>query len=302
IAARIVRGRVVAETIGECFNQCRTTTVASSRERFGNGMAHGYDIVSVDLHAGDARRDGLLGESPGGRLALDRNRDSPTIIDDNKDCGQGPCTGDVDTFIERPFRSAPVPDVSDGTALLAFDLHRHRDAGAVKHLRCNRDTPGEILSRGGEIAAALVATPIKQDARHLYAAPDLRAELAVDGSKHVVRLHRRRYADVGGLMSEAGGVCTELPGALQIDGLGVEAPDEDHEAVHLQQLAGVRGERRRAGSEVALRIEELAVLDLELGNRLQLIPPGTPALGAKAFRVPRERRGLYIRDGVAPFW
>src|SRR6185437_15136007 len=170
----------------------------------------------------------------------------------------------------------------------------HRDARAVKHLGGNWHTPGEVLACCGEVAAALVATPVQEDARHLYAPPHLRTEFAVYGGEYIVRLHRGADADMCRLVTKAGCVGSELACALQIDGLRVEGPDQRHKAVHFQQFAGIAGERWGVGREVALCIEKLAVLDLELGDCLQK---------CKAPRCPLcERHELYISDPFAPFW
>ncbi len=159
---------------------------------------------------------------------------------------------------------------------MAADFHRHRDAGPVEHLRGDGYAPGEVLTGRGVIAAALVATPKGQDGRHFHAAPYLGAEFAIHRYEHIFRVHGGGDAHVRCLMPEAGCVGSELPGTLQVDRLRVEGAHQRHDAVHFEQLAGVAGEGWRAGRETARCIQKLAVLDLELGNRLQ---PNSPSRG-----------------------
>src|SRR3546814_10765393 len=61
-----------------------------------------------------------------------------------------------------------------------------------------------------------------------HAAHELRAVLAVAGCEHVLGPHRGADAEVGGLVSQAGGVGAELAGALQGDRLGVEGAHVQH--------------------------------------------------------------------------
>src|SRR3546814_17208223 len=69
--------------------------------------------------------------------------------------------------------------------------------------------------------------------------PTLFRSLAVAGGEHVLGLHRRADADVGGLVAQAGGVGAELAGALQLDRLAVEGAHEQHLLEQRQQRLGV---------------------------------------------------------------
>ena len=62
VARGIIRGRVVAEPIGQRLDQARPLAGAGGRDRLLGRGAHGDDIVAVHLLAGKARGDGLLGQ------------------------------------------------------------------------------------------------------------------------------------------------------------------------------------------------------------------------------------------------
>src|SRR5207248_9019188 len=60
IARRVVRRGVVAEAIGQRFQQSWAAAAARALHRAPDRVAHGDQIVAVDLLAGDAGGDRLL--------------------------------------------------------------------------------------------------------------------------------------------------------------------------------------------------------------------------------------------------
>src|SRR6266566_5679410 len=68
IAPRVIRGRMVAEPVGDRLDEARALPAASSRNRLLGGGTYGDDVVAVDLLPSKAGSDRLLGQRFGGRL------------------------------------------------------------------------------------------------------------------------------------------------------------------------------------------------------------------------------------------
>src|SRR6185437_3657670 len=222
IAAGIIRGRVIAESIRQGLDQRRAAACACFGQRFIHDVPDGNEIVAVDLYAWNPRGDGFLRQRPGRGLPFDRHRDGPSVVDDHENGWQSGSACEIDGLVERTFRGPAVTDVRDRAARLIAYLHRHGGARGVQQLRADRHRPGKILPRAAEAAACLVSAPIDQNLRHPHTAPELCAVLAVVGSEHVLRAHGGPDGDVSGLVTQARRIRAELAGALQIDGLGVE--------------------------------------------------------------------------------
>jgi len=138
----------------------------------------------------------------------------------------------------------------------------------MQGLRGDRYAPGEILPRRSKVVAAFVAAPVRQYLRHGHAAPKLRAEFAIDGRQHVLGPHRRADTHMRGLVAKTGGVGAELPRALQVHRLRVENPHQSHGPVHTQDFVRVFRELRQRRHGVAGRVQDLPVVNFELGNHL----------------------------------
>ena len=77
IAAGVIGSRVVAQAVGERFDQGRTEPLPRPRERPLRHRADGDDIITIDLLAGNAGGDGLLRQSSGGGLLFHAGPRSP---------------------------------------------------------------------------------------------------------------------------------------------------------------------------------------------------------------------------------
>src|SRR6516164_9612637 len=85
VSARIISSGVITEAIGQRLDEVRTAAVAGARERTGDGPVNGSDIVAVDLLAGKAGGNRLLGQRLGGALPAPRHRNRPTVVADHED-------------------------------------------------------------------------------------------------------------------------------------------------------------------------------------------------------------------------
>jgi hypothetical protein len=138
---------------------------------------------------------------------------------------------EIQRLVKITLRGAAVAYYADGATWLLAELEGQRRAGGMQALRGDRYAPREVVLRPGKIVAALVAAPVEQHFLHAHATPELRAVFPVHWREAILRPHRCAYADMGGLVAEAGGVSAELARALQVDGLGVEGPRQCHQPV-----------------------------------------------------------------------
>ena len=95
----------------------------------------------------------------GGRLRRDRNRDRPAVVDDHEHHRQCARARQIERLVECALGGAAVADVGERAARLASHLERHGRAGRMQRLGGDGHAPGEIVSRTGEIVAALIAAP-----------------------------------------------------------------------------------------------------------------------------------------------
>ena len=84
IAGGIICRGVVAQPIGDGFDKTRPLAAARGRDRLLGGIAHGDDVVAVDLLAGKARSYCLLRQGLACRLELEGHRDGPLIVVDRR--------------------------------------------------------------------------------------------------------------------------------------------------------------------------------------------------------------------------
>src|SRR4249919_3072306 len=96
IAARVVGGGVVGQSVGDELDAAAAVAVARALEREVHGRAHRDDVVAVDLQRFQAAGDALLRQSLGAGLRLARYRDRPAVVDDALDEGQRERTGGLD--------------------------------------------------------------------------------------------------------------------------------------------------------------------------------------------------------------
>ena len=101
IARGIIRGRVIAQAVGQRLDYARAAALARSLERLANHFAHDQHIVAIHLLSGDARGDRLLCQRLRGGLRLYRYRDRPAIVDDHAYQRQRLGAGQIQRLVER---------------------------------------------------------------------------------------------------------------------------------------------------------------------------------------------------------
>ena len=233
---------MVAEAIGQRFQQSRATAAARALHRAPDRVAHGDQIVAVDLLAGDAGGDRLLRERLRRALHAARNGDGVLVVDDDHDQRQIPGAGGVDRLVEVALGRGAIAAHGERDARLAPELHRVGDADGVRQLARDRYVEREVVRRLREDVAALVAAPVKERAVRRDAAQHKDAALPVARQHDVVRRQHRADAGVDRFLAQGGGVGADLPGALHCNSLGVERAHEHHGAVIGHQSTGIGGE------------------------------------------------------------
>ncbi len=203
IAARVIRGGVIAQTIGQRLDQGRARRrAAPPRSASPTTCADGEHIVAVDLHPGNAGRHRLLRQGLRRRLRRDGHRDRPAVVDDDEHHRQGARSRQIERLVESALGSAAVADVGERAARLLAHLEGHRRAGRMQGLSGDRARTRQNRCRGTAKSLPRSSPPqYSQDLRHGHAAPQLRAELAIHGRQHVFRRawrRRRRRARLRG--------------------------------------------------------------------------------------------------------
>src|SRR3954469_19497489 len=90
VARCVVRGRVVAQPISQRFQQRRSAAGARAFHRAADRVAHGDEVVAIELLAGDARGDRLLRERLRGALHAPGHGDGVLVVHHHHDHRQLP--------------------------------------------------------------------------------------------------------------------------------------------------------------------------------------------------------------------
>jgi hypothetical protein len=268
VPARIVGRGVVAQPIGNGFDQAWTKTLPCSRQRPFDDAPDGDDVIAVNLLTGNTGSDRLSRQRRRRRLLVPRDRNCPAIIVDHKDGWNFPDTGHVQRFGHITFRCGAITEHAHSGALLAAQTKGQSHANSVWRMRTHWHANRKVLTRPAEIIATLVAPPIKEQLLQRHAAPQLSPMLAKTGDEHIVRQHGSRGANRNCLLSKGRCVCTEASRALQGDRLGIEGAGEDKRAVKPQQFVGVGSKRRHTANNIALGVENTRCGTLRSLHRL----------------------------------
>ncbi len=84
IAAGIIGGGVIAQSVRQRLDQTRSGAAARGLERLADDLADREHIVAVDLHARNPRGDRLLRQRLRGCLRRHRHRNRPAVVDDDE--------------------------------------------------------------------------------------------------------------------------------------------------------------------------------------------------------------------------
>src|SRR6476659_6330353 len=114
IARRVVGGCMIAEPIGNRFDQPRAFAVAGRGHGLFSRSAHRHHVAAVDLLAGEACGDGFLREGFTGGLQSQRHRYRPLIIGGNEHNRQFVNAGKIHRFVNVTFRGGTIAEHAHG--------------------------------------------------------------------------------------------------------------------------------------------------------------------------------------------
>jgi hypothetical protein len=225
------------------FQQRGPAAVAGFLDCAADRVAHGDQVVAVELLAVDAGGDALLRDRLGLRLHMPRHGDRVVVIHGDDDHRQLPDAGGVERLVEVALGGGAVAAHGERDARLAAELHRIGDARGVRQLRADRHVEREVARRLGEDVAALVAAPVEERAVRRNAAQHQHAAFAVARQQDVVLAEHGADAGVYRFLAERRGVGADLACALHRNSLGVERAHENHGAIVGHQRTGIGGKR-----------------------------------------------------------
>ncbi len=263
IAASIVDRRVIAQAVGESLDDGAPAAGACPFDGAARRVSDGDDVVAVDLLAGKARRDGFLRQGLRPALRRARHRDRPLVVGDDEHGRQLHSAREIDRLVEVALRGGSIAKTADGNTLLIPQFHRQGHADRMERLAADGNADREIPRRSGTSAAPLVAAPVEQDLGGRYPAPELGRLVPIGWQEHVIAMHGAGDADADRFLADTGRIGAEPSRALQGDGLGIERPRPHHGAVEGQQHHRIAGEFGQRLGNATLRVEKLAIRDLE---------------------------------------
>ncbi len=262
---------MVAQAVGHELDHAGALAAARTLGGDAHRLQYRQQVIAIHLQAVSAAGNAFLGQGLGSGLGLARHRNGPAVVDHAQHQRQLERATGIERGIEIGLGRATIAAGADRDARFATQFEGQRSAGRVQALGGNWHRPGEIVARHLEIIAAFVAAPVQQHLARPHPAHELRAIFAVAGRKHVLGAHARTDADVGGLVTQAGSVGTELAGALQGNRLGVEGAHEQHLPEQLHQSGDVTtGLGQVFAHQATIGPQVLQVFDLETGGDTHL--------------------------------
>src|SRR5690554_3991041 len=257
IAAGIVRGSVVAQTVGDAFDQRRALAGPGTLDGGPHPVVYRQHIIAIHLLPGNTRRQRLVRQGRRGGLQTARYRNRPLVVVDHEYHRQLPHPGQVQTFEKIALAGGAIPAGGDGDPGLLTDTEGGGHTTGMAGLGGNGHTDGEILDGGGRRpgAAALVSTPVQQDVLHMHPTLQLGGGIAVVGNQHIGVGHRTTQSRTNGLLPERGRVGAYLAGALQGNTFLIEQPHQIHLAVQLEQQRGIIHPARQVALRLALVVQ-----------------------------------------------
>ncbi len=193
------------------------------RDRLGQHLVHGGDVVAVDEAAGHPVPDGLVGQGGGGGLLGQRDRYGEAVVLDEEDHRGLPDGREVQGLVEIALAGAAVAHQGEGDHVVAAQPGRVRQADRVRQLGGERGAQrgDPVLAR--VVAGVPVAAQQGQRLDGVESARHGREGVAVAREQPVLLLQDQRGRDLAGLLADRGGVHGEPPLLGEGGGLGVVA-------------------------------------------------------------------------------
>ena len=226
-------------------------------------LLHREHVHAVDGNAGDTERLAAAEKLGGRRSPLQRRAHGIAVVLDNVDDRQLPQAGHVEGLVDLALVGGAVAEVAEVEAAVAAVLVGEGEPGAERHRSADDAVSAvEFLLDGEHVHRAALALGIAADAPGQLGHHALRfhprrqhvAVVAVGGDHRILVGGTRVQAGDHGLLTdvevaEAG----DQSHAVKLAGLLLEATDQQHFTVELQQLLRVRlGFGLRLGFAAAL--------------------------------------------------
>ena len=255
VQARVVGGGVGTEPVRHGLDEGWSLSPPSPIDRLPGGRVDGKHVHSVDLDAGHAVADRLVGQIGGGGLAPGRHRDRPAVIGAQEHGRRLPNPGEVHGGVEVALGGGPVAEVDHGYQVLPGQAGGVGMAHGVGQLGGDRDGV-DVHAVPVHIPVAVGKPPVVgQHHRPRHPPDQLGRMLPVAGVDPVVGFERVGRTDLSGLLSLAGREGSETALALQPHGPPIEAPPQRHEPVHLHEVLAVQ--IGRLADQLPRRVQDL---------------------------------------------
>ena len=190
----------------------RPVAGARVRERAGDGLLDGGDVVAVDDLAGHPVAGGAVGDVLDGALRPPVGRERELVVLADEDDGQLPRRREVHPLVHRALAGGAVAEVRDRDLAGAVELRGQRGAAGVRDARADDPVAAEDVEREvGDVHRAAEALAVAGAlAEHLGHHPaevgagrDQVAVRAVVADEVVRVAHRARGADGDRLLADA---------------------------------------------------------------------------------------------------
>ena len=233
----------------QALEQRRPAAGARLLDRALRLAVDGEDVGAVDDDSLEAVRLGAVGDVLGRELEMRRRRVRPLVVVADEDDRKLARAGERHRLVRVAARRGALAEPADRDARLLADPEGERAAdGDGEHRRQVADHRDQPELRVGHVdvavaavrRAVLAAHVLREDPPRLDTARDVDAHVAVERRADVVRAHRRRDADRGGLVAAAR---VERAGdlALPVEDVAalLDAAGDEHVAVDAEQVLAV---------------------------------------------------------------
>ena len=218
------------------------------------GLRHRQHVHAVHLHAGNAPRRAVLRQIARGRRALDAGAHAVFVVLDHIDDGQLHQRGEVEALEHLPLAGCAFAEIGDGHPVVAAVPIAEAEPGAEADLCADDAVPAEeVLLLAEHVhrpalavrVAASAARQLRHDAARVHAGRQHMAVVAV-GRDHLVAVRQRHlHADDNGLLADVQmAEAADQPHAVELSRLLLEAADQQHVVIGLQEPVLVRPGRR----------------------------------------------------------
>ncbi len=219
------------------------------RHRLVGRLLHRHHVHAVDLHAGNAPRRAVLRQVARGGGALHAGAHAVFVVLDHVDHRQLHQRGEVEALERLALVRRALAEIRDGDTVVAAIPVAERKSGADADL-CADDAVAaeEVLLLAEHVHRAALAARIaagasgqlRHHAARVHAGRQHVAVVAVRGDHLVAVRQRHLHADDDGLLADIEvAETTDQAHAVELSRLLLEAADQQHVAIRLEQLLAV---------------------------------------------------------------